>query len=294
MKKFVILLLIAFIVTGCDKSKNWDDVKPTFDDAKKQVDENVSLQDDVINQAEYEKLIDDINKTLDEVKFSQDDDNTQKLIKMYKAAEYIGLFMSLFDGNCAQQLLSMSTGINDLVQAIYNGDKDKFNEIKGGIQTVIDDTKTWTSAEWSTIEKKNKVLWDNVAEQIEKISDDINNKLTDFNELTENELDELKHVIIDNYELIKNGINEDTDKIAQEIYEAASKLEAYVGNLTHEQADKVRNFAKNAKSYVKQCYGKVLDESEQLKNDFDNDVENAKKWTLSTWNQIVTQLRIGH
>ena len=49
------------------------------------------------------------------------------------------------------------------------------------------------------------------------------------------ELEELKHTIIDNYELIKNGINEDTDKIAQKIYEAASKLEAYVGNLTHKR-----------------------------------------------------------
>ena len=176
--------------------------------------------------------------------------------------------------------------------AIYDGKKDDFNALKQNVLDGIDNIQNWADEQWNTVEKKARLTWDSVMEQIENVEQDAKDSLTSLSTLAETELEEYKHTIIDNYELIKDGITEDTNEIAKQMYEAAVKLEAYTRKISNDEAKKVEEFAKHAQSYIKQCYGKILDDEEKLTQDFIDDVAGAKKWTQSTWNEITKDLKL--
>lgn len=290
MKKTLILLTILMFLTSCSAKKTWDDVKQDFSKAKEEVDTTAEKIESYSAQ-NYKEFLSQIDNYVSEIEFNQDDSNQEKLLKAYKAAEYISVFASFFDGNCAQQLLSLATNVNDLTVALYNGDKTTFTNLKNTIQTQISETKTWAEDQWSSIEKKSKIMWSDIESKINDIENNAKENINNFNEVTEYELDELKHLIIDNYELIKDGITEDTNQIAQNMYDAAVKLDIYVSEINNQEFDKIKTFAQHALSYVKSCYGKILDDSEKLQESFKNDVDNARKWTQSTWNQFTIELK---
>ena len=54
----------------------------------------------------------------------------------------------------------------------------------------------------------------------------------------------------------------------------------------------VWDFAKHTESFVKSCYGKILDENEIYDVDYDAEVEAARKWTQSTWNEITREIKL--
>lgn len=290
MKKTLILLTILMLLTSCSAKKTWDDVKQDFSKAKEEVD-TAAEKIESYSAQNYKEFLSQIDNYVSEIEFNQDDSNQEKLLKAYKAAEYISVFASFFDGNCAQQLLSLATNVNDLTVALYSGDKTTFTNLKNTIHNQINETKTWAEDQWLSLEKKSKILWPDIESKINDIENNAKENINNFNEVTEYELDELKHLIIDNYELIKDGITEDTNQIAQNIYDAAVKLDIYVSEINNQEFDKIKTFAQHTLSYVKSCYGKVLDDSEKLQENFKNDVDNARKWTQSTWNQFTIELR---
>lgn len=292
MKKAIISLFsILLILTGCGNKISWQDVQETYINASEEV-KDIAENIEEITEADYQALLVELKDYVGDAEYSQDQDNQDLLKRTYKVAQYFESFASLFDGNCAQQLLSLSGAVKKLCVAVYDGKKDEFNEIKQNILEQIDEIQTWAKDQWETVEKKARLSWDSVVEQIETVEQNAKDSLTSLSKLAEAELDQYKHTIIDNYELIKDGITEETNDIAKQMYEAAIKLEAYTKKISNEESEKVKEFAKHAQSFIKQCYGKVLDEEEALVQDFADDVASAKKWTQSTWNEITKDLKL--
>ena len=292
MKKAIISLFsILLILTGCGNKISWQDVQETYINASEEV-KDIAEKIEEITEADYQALLVELKDYVTDAEYSQDQDNQDLLKRTYKVAQYFESFASLFDGNCAQQLLSLSGAVKKLCVAVYDGKKDEFNEIKQNILEQIDEIQTWAKDQWETVEKKARLSWDSVVEQIETVEQNAKDSLTSLSKLAEAELDQYKHTIIDNYELIKDGITEETNDIAKQMYEAAIKLEAYTKKISNEESEKVKEFAKHAQSFIKQCYGKVLDEEEALVQDFADDVASAKKWTQSTWNEITKDLKL--
>lgn len=292
MKKLLLLLIsIAILLSGCSKSLTWQDVEQTY----KQVENEVSASTSditTVDKQDYEELLNELDSYVETIEFDQKQENQEKLENIYKLAQYINVLASLSNGNCAQELLSLSNNSKQLVKAIYSGDKDAFNNLKNDVKTQINDISNWADDNWKTVEKKALILWDSISSQIEQLEEKTQDSITNFNEISEVELEQLKHTIIDNYEVIKDGVTEDTNAIAQKMYEAAVKLAEYTRLIYSDEADKVYYFAKDAQSYIKECYGKVLDEEEAFKQNFEDDVAAAKKWTQSTWNQITKELKL--
>ena len=84
--------------------------------------------------------------------------------------------------------------------------------------------------------------------------------------------------------------NIDNEKeTANKVYAAAIQLKEYTRKLKGNTADKVYNFANQTLNYVIKSYGGEIDETDY---DFLDRVTSAKKWSLSTWNEIVTLLRV--
>lgn len=292
MKKAIISLFsILLILTGCGNKISWQDVQETYINASEEV-KDIAENIEEITEADYQALLVELKDYVGDAEYSQDQDNQDLLKRTYKVAQYFESFASLFDGNCAQQLLSLSGAVKKLCVAVYDGKKDEFNEIKQNILEQIDEIQTWAKDQWETVEKKARLSWDSVVEQIETVEQNAKDSLTSLSKLAEAELDQYKHTIIDNYELIKDGITEETNDIAKQMYEAAIKLEAYTKKISNEESEKVKEFAKHAQSFIKQCYGKALDEEEALVQDFADDVASAKKWTQSTWNEITKDLKL--
>lgn len=292
MKKYLLILLsILFILTGCGKKTTWQDVESTYNDVTTKVNQNTK-DIEVITKEDYTKLLDDLNNSVESSQYSQDEANQDLLKKSYEIAQYISAYASLFDGNCAQQLISLAGNVKDLVVSDYDGDKDQFAKLKNSVQVKISEISSWQDSQWATVEKKAKIAWESVANAFEQIEKKAKNDLTDFKDLAETELDELKHTITDNYELIKDGITSDTDAIAKKVYAAAIKLEQYTRKIDTDKADTVWKFAKDTESFIKTCYGKVLEESEEFKADYTEEITAAKKWTQSTWNEITRELKL--
>ena len=292
MKKAIISLFSTLLIlTGCGNKVSWQDVQETYINASEEV-KDIAENIEEITEADYQALLVELKDYVGDAEYSQDQDNQDLLKRTYKVAQYFESFASLFDGNCAQQLLSLSGAVKKLCVAVYDGKKDEFNEIKQNILEQIDEIQTWAKDQWETVEKKARLSWDSVVEQIETVEQNAKDSLTSLSKLAEAELDQYKHTIIDNYELIKDGITEETNDIAKQMYEAAIKLEAYTKKISNEESEKVKEFAKHAQSFIKQCYGKALDEEEALVQDFADDVASAKKWTQSTWNEITKDLKL--
>lgn len=292
MKKIVLATIsILLLLVGCTEKLAWEDVESIYKETEKEV-ENITNDIEVISKDDYKGLLTELNDYVEDTEFSQDQDNQDLLKRAYKVAEYIQLFTSLFQGSSSQQLLALATTTKDLVKSVYGGDKDTFNSLKEQVQSEINDISSWADDQWSSVEKKVKLVWSDVENQITEIQDNAKETLIAFDKVAEYDLEELKHTIIDNYQLIKDGVTEDTNEIAMQMYEAALQLKEYTRKIYSDDADKVYDFAKHAISYIEEAYGKVLEDEDKLTQSFEIDVENATKWTQSTWNEITKQLKL--
>lgn len=291
MKKIVLITMsILMLLSGCTEKIKWEDVENTYKEAEKEVKNNINTE--VISSQDYKGLLTELNDYLEDVEFSQDQDNQDLLKRTYKAAEYIEIFASLFEGSSSEKLLLLVRDVKNLVKSVYGGEKDDFNSLKGKIQSNINEISSWADDEWSSVEKKAKLLWDDVEEEFNQVEEDAEASMIAFNKLAEYDLEELKHTIIDNYQLIKDGVTEDTNEIAKQMYSAALQLKEYTRKIYSEDADKVYEFAKHTISYIQEAYGKVLQDDEKLTQSFEIDVDNATKWTQSTWNEITKELKL--
>lgn len=291
MKKILLTILTALLLlSGCQKKVDWTEVESIYKEAEQEA--KSSINTDTVVKEDYQELLTELEGYIENVEYSQNQENQDVLRKVYKVAEYIELFASLFNGNCAQQLLALAKDSKILVKSVYSGDKQDFANLKSTVENEISNIENWADEQWDTISKKVKVKWEDVAQEFEEIETEAKESIEEYGGVVEKSLEDLKHTIVDNYELIKDGITEDTHEIAKQMYAAATQLEVYTKKIYSDEADKVYYFAKDCKLFIKEKYGKILDETEEFKNDFATEIEAAKKWTQSTWNVITTQLKL--
>ena len=165
MKKVLIVFLISILLTSCTSKKSWNDVKEIYSDSL--IDKQVIKE--IIDDAKYSELLNQLKEYINDLKYSYNQGNTDTLVKIYKIAQYLELFSSLFNGNLAQQLLSLSTNVKDLVISQYDGNFEEFDRIKKQVQTKIDDLSNIAIEDWTTTKNKIDDLLNNFSIYIEKI-----------------------------------------------------------------------------------------------------------------------------
>ncbi len=291
MKNIITISLCLLFLCGCSSQKtSWSEIEKTYDSIK---DEVYKITDtvDAISKADYKTLIEELDTYVGDIEYSQSKDNQELVKRIYKVAEYIEKFASLFNNDSSSKLLELTNNVKKLCQSVYDGNEKDFEDTKKEVEHAIDNIDNWTSEEWSSVEKSANIVWSDIESSIEDLKKEIENNLLDANEITESELDNYKHIIIDNYEIIKNGVTEETDDLAKEMYSASIKLQEYTEDISNKYAENVNEFAKHAQLYIEECYGKKLNSEEKLEDSFSVDVEKAKKWTQSTWNEITKELK---
>lgn len=293
MKKLLIIFLVLSLITGCSKKQVlWTDVQENFESVMTEVNDITSKMETIVRD-DYKGLLTELKDYVNDAKYDVEEDNQDLLKRAYKVAYYIEKLASRAKSEYADELLNISKEVKNLCKGAFEEEKEEeFYTIKVNIIDAINNCLNWQDKQWAKVEVLEKIKWADVEEEILQIENTAWYDTKTNEEVSEYDLDDLKHVILDNYELIEDGITENNDEIAKEIYYAAVQLESYSRRIYNAESNKVKEFALASQSYVKQMYDKTLEDWEVLEKDYVEYANDASKWTQSTWNEIIAYLRV--
>lgn len=286
MKKILILLCVIMLGACSSKGLSWDDVKARYGELSETV-ENIADKSDTFLQGDYKMILNNALESIENLNSGVEKDNEQTAEDLYKIAEGLEKITSLFSSDSSRQLAFVAGEIKELVTAAYDKSPE-FDQLKEKIKNDLAEIMDWSSIQWLSVEKRQTLKWEDVADDYDALYKETVKGLKKFRTVTEDDLIELKDTILNNYELIAYGVDNENRETADEIYAAAVSLKEYTEDLKGNAAEKVNRFANQAIEYVEAAYGKTVEDSDY---DFLKEVENTGKWTLSMFNEITTQMK---
>ena len=286
MKKYLLMLILLLLV-GCSSQKymTYDSVKDDFEAVEV---DNPIESSSTFDKNDYLNILDGVKDEIEALTSPIDKDNLENAKTLYTSALLIEKLSNSYSNQASESLKQLSTKIKELVIQSFEEDTD-LESSKNELNQVIDAIYNWDDLTWLSIEKRNLIKWDDIKEEYEQLEENAKEDMIPSKKINEAELEELKDIIVNNYELLAYGISDNEKETANKVYAAAIQLKEYTRKLKGNTADKVYNFANQTLNYVIKCYGGEIDETDY---DFLDRVTSAKKWSLSTWNEIVTLLRI--
>lgn len=286
MKKYLVMLILLLLV-GCSSQKymTYDSVKDDFEAVEV---DNPIESSSTFDKNDYLNILDGVKNEIEALTSPIDKDNLENAKTLYTSALLIEKLSNSYSNQASESLKQLSTKIKELVIQSFEEDTD-LESSKNELNQVIDAIYNWDDLTWLSIEKRNLIKWDDIKEEYEQLEENAKEDMIPSKKINEAELEELKDIIVNNYELLAYGISDNEKETANKVYAAAIQLKEYTRKLKGNTADKVYNFANQTLNYVIKCYGGEIDETDY---DFLDRVTSAKKWSLSTWNEIVTLLRV--
>ncbi len=285
MKKIMIILL-TILLCACSNSLKWEDVQDKYTEMENSV-VNLAEQSEEFLKKDYEVLLKDIDQNLEELQSGVSKDDTAAADALYETAIKLDKIASLFSNDSSAQLTLLAQGIKDLVVLAYEK-TDGFSEMRNGIKEKVNEILNWSDEMWAPVEKRALLKWEDVAETYDEFAKEVIANMTKKKEVTEDQLVTWKNYIVDHYEEIGYGVTEDKQEVARELYSAALLLQEYTNKMKGDAGPKVNAFATHAIEYIMNAYGVPIEDETY---DFLNEVESARKWTLSLWNEVVARLQ---
>lgn len=283
--------MCLLVLCACgNKAPTWEKVQGEYGSLKQEA-IKITENSETFFKEDYLNAITELKELVTNLEQTTEEEEIEPLKKIYKLTYSIETISSKYSGQAATKINNVAKIIDALIEANYDATQEEFDAIKIDALNKLAELDELSNKQWAEIEKKELLKWEDVADTYEEIASQAISEMTDPKEVTEAELDVLKNDIIDKYEDIAYGITIFNEDSAKDIYADAAVLEAYARRTTTEQGKTVRYFALDTMSYVKQCFGKVLDESEALEQDYPLSIEAAKKWTQSVWNYITAELK---
>ena len=285
MKK-IISIMLMILLCACSSSLKWEDVQDKYTEMEATV-ENVAEKAEEFTRKDYEGLLADIEEGVDALQTGIAKDDTATADALYETAVKLEKVSALFSSDSSAQLELLAESVKELVVLAYNK-TDGFEDLRNGIKEKLSDIRGWSDDMWASVEKRKLIKWEDVMDSYEELAKDVIANMTKKKEVTEAQFADWKNFIVDNYEQIENGVTEDKQEIAQELYSAALLLQEYTNKMKGDAGPKVNAFATHAIEYVMNAYGQPIEDETY---DFLNEVESARKWTLSLWNEVVARLQ---
>ena len=286
MKKILILLCILMMSACSAKTLSWDDVRKEYDELSQTV-ENAAEKSATFLQDDYKKILNNALDSVDDLKSGVAKDDEQTAKDLFMIAEVMEKITGLFSSDSAAQLSFLAGEIKQLVTAAYEKSAD-FEDLKEKVKNDIGSILNWTKQQWISVEKRQTLKWEDVADDYDVLYSETVKGLKRSRDVTEEDLIALKDDILDNYEMIAYGVDENSRETADRIYAAAVSLKEYTEDLDGNGAKRVNRFATQAIEYVEASYGKTVEDPDY---DFQKEVENTGKWTRSLFNEITTQMK---
>ncbi len=282
LKKIVIALMIIMI-TGCSASGlSWSDVENSY------VEMDGAINDPAISgeflKSDYISIIEDIKTALDGFSSGIKEDRSQAdrlwedAVKLQKAVEAT---------DAASPLMVLANDLKQLIKAAYDK-SESFTSIKENVITAIDEILAWDDMQWASVERHPLLGWEDAKELLEAAAAEALETMTPKKKVTESEIEGYKDTILDSYAAIEKGVDRSSLDSAAKIWAAASVLEEYTDEVEGRAPEMVNSFARQTLMYVREKLGETIDDPDY---DFPLQIETARKWTLSTLNELTTSLK---
>lgn len=296
MKKLLIILLTLLMLVACGKKKiPWEEVKSNFENTKQEV-SNITKDIEIILKEDYTGLLTELKDYISAAEYDINEENQDLLRRAYKVAYYIEDFASRAKAKYAKGLLTLAKDVRSMCVSNFEGEEEDFDTLKNRIIEEIETFEDWTDSDWSNVEILKKIKWTEVEADFLALEEEAYAELLPSEEITESDLEDLKIDIIDGI----NSIKEEDDEIitaknleaVKKAYKSCVLLDTYAWRVYCDDSVKVRAFCEASMSYIKECFGKKLEDDELYEGKYEDYLEEAKRYTQSTWNQIAARLRM--
>ena len=278
--------MIVLLWACSSKTIKWQDVESRYSEIETNC-QSYMADAKTITRQDYQVLLKSITDNIENFEAGINKDNETIADTLYESACKLLKLSSYSNSIFANNLQKLSQNVKDLVIAAYDKN-DSFSQLKTQIADQLNEIESWQDKDWSTVEKYPSISWQEVETVYEQLKQDIYNELTARKNVDETELENIKYAILNNYEKIINGVNENNQQAAYDIYTAAYKLQAYTQDIDVDSAVKVNTFAIHAMEFVEKAYGKQIDDSGY---DFLNEIESVKKWPLSLFSELTALMK---
>lgn len=288
MRKVLMIIILSILLTGCkEKTIDWQDAQGKYDEVYAAV--TLKTADcESFPAEEMSQLVDTIAEKVGNLSPGVKIDDEEGLTSLYSDAVMLEQLSSRSNSLQSKSLGEFAAGVQELIRAAYEKDSS-FDTAKAELLAKAEEIEGWSGEDWDLVAIRKKISWSAVEDDYRAMEEEIIENLPDKDELGETDLEEYKNIILSNYELIIDGVNEKNRENADVIYEAAVALREYTADLDGEIAEKVCRFASQACEYVMASYGEKVEDPEY---DFPALAKDAEKWTLSVWNELIKLLNL--
>lgn len=288
MKKVLMIIVLSILVAGCSpKTISWQDVQGKYEEVYAAT--ILKAADcESFSAEEMKHLVDAITGKIENLSSGVRSEDEENLASLYGDAVMLEQLATRSNSLQSRSLGEFAAGVEELIRAAYEKDS-AFDAAKTELLAKAEEILNWSAEDWDLVEIRKKISWQEVREDYLAMEEEIIENLPDGKKLGETDLEEYKNIILNNYELILDGVNDKNRENADVIYEAAIALREYTADLEGETAEKVHRFASQASEYVMASYGEKIDDPEY---DFPALAKDAEKWTLSVWNELIKLLNL--
>ena len=133
--------------------------------------------------------------------------------------------------------------------------------------------------------------WDEVEDDYDNIELEAKREVSNMNNVTTNDIKELTNTIQTKYASVKNGITDDNENDAKELYKVSIKLQEIAKKDGTRVDHEITTLAENAEALVKHYYGKADKDFDNVKEDFESGLENIKDYAEDKWQEFVDLLK---
>lgn len=158
----------------------------------------------------------------------------------------------------------------DAVQDAANGAGNAAKDVSEGAGNAVKDAANGAGNAVKGFGGAIKYAWSDVADEFNKIDNDASP-----DSATKDDIRGLVATISDNYDKVKNGVDDNNKDAAKKMYEAGHRLEAIGKGKTADE--NLSKLGSDAKAMVKHYYGEGNEDFDKVSERFESELETAKK-----------------
>lgn len=183
-----------------------------------------------------------------------------------------------------KKVLSLIFSALILITALAGCGEEKKEEKKTDPGTSIDDRASDTVRGFGgKISKK----WDDVRKDYTSLENDAEAEVGAMNTVSRADVENIVKEMKSDLRDLEDGINDDNEEKAKEVYKDAHKLQIMAKKGDVEAAKEFEDLARNSKALVKQYYGVADDDYDTVKESVDKGINKIENFTDDIWNAFV-------
>ena len=285
MKRILLLLCILFLSACGTSALSWEDVKEDYLQSEASIED--PLAGDTFLQKDYEAILDTIRSDMETLSFGIKKDETATADELYAAAVRLEKAASFTDSEFSLKLRSVADKTKKLIEAAYEK-TSAYDTLKYELDLDLNEIADWNEENWLQVIKKKRLSWNDLEEEFLSLEEETIDGLISPKKVSEADLEDYKDTILNHYEEIAKGVSEDTLETTKAMYASAVALKEYTEDLKGNAGPKVYTFAVQTIEYIQEKLGANIDDPDY---DYPSQIESAKKWTLSTLNELTMMMR---